>query len=376
MTLTLIALLPASAGLAACGGVPGNAVAEVDGESIEKSQFDAWMSVAAKAGGQSSGVVPKPPEYTECIADKRKAQPQPAKGEQPVDDKQLKDQCRQEYEAIRDRVMQLLVNAEWIEGEAKEQNVTVSDAEVRKAFETQKKQNFPKEADYENFLKQSGQTEEQLLSQVRTGELARKISEKVVEGKDKVTDAEISAYYAKNKARFAQPETRDAHVVLARTEARARQAKEALEGGGSWKSVAKRYSVDEASKAQGGALRGVARGTQDKGLDTALFSARKGEIVGPVKTSFGYYVLEVDAIKEGSQQTLDQSKETIRQALIEEKRQKALTAFVADYEKQWRGETECREGFKVPQLCDNAPEPTATPTPGAAGATATPAPEE
>ncbi len=224
MTLTLIALLPASAGLAACGGVPGNAVAEVDGESIEKSQFDAWMSVAAKAGGQSSGVVPKPPEYTECIADKRKAQPQPAKGEQPVDDKQLKDQCRQEYEAIRDRVMQLLVNAEWIEGEAKEQNVTVSDAEVRKAFETQKKQNFPKEADYENFLKQSGQTEEQLLSQVRTGELARKISEKVVEGKDKVTDAEISAYYAKNKARFAQPETRDAHVVLARTEARARQA--------------------------------------------------------------------------------------------------------------------------------------------------------
>ena len=376
LTLTLMALLPASAGVAACGGVPGNAVAEVDGESVQKSQFDSWMSVAAKAGGQSSGSVPEPPEFTECIAEKRKAQPEPAKGEQPLDDSELKDQCKQEYEAIRDRVMQLLVNAEWIEGEAEEQNVSVSDEEVRKAFETQKKQNFPKEADYKNFLKQSGQTEEQLLAQVRTGELARKISEKVVEGKDKVTDAEIAAYYEKNKARFAQPETRDAHVVLARTKKRAEQAKDAIEDGDSWKSVAKRYSVDDASKQQGGALTGVAQGTQDKGLDAALFSARKGDVVGPVKTSFGYYVLEVDKINKGSQQTLDQSKETIRQALIEEKRQKALTDFVADYEKRWRSKTECRDGFKVPALCDNAPEPKATPTPGAGGGAATPAPED
>jgi foldase protein PrsA len=374
LTLTLIALLPASAGLAACGGVPGNAVAEVDGESVEKSQFDSWMTVAAKAGGQGSGTVPEPPEYTACVADKRKAQPKPANGQKPVGDSELKDQCKQEYDAIRDRVMQLLVNAEWIEGEAAEQGVTVSDAEVRKAFETQKAQNFPKEADYKNFLKQSGQTEEQLLAQVRTGELARKISEKVVEGKDKVTDAEIAAYYEKNKARYSQPETRDAHVVLARTEKRAEQAKRALEDGDSWKSVANRYSVDEASKQQGGALTGVAEGTQDKGLDSALFGARKGQIVGPVKTSFGYYVLEVDAINKASQQSLEDSKETIRQALIEEKRQKALTSFVADYEKRWRSKTECRDGFKVPELCDNAPEPKATPTPGAAGAT--PAPED
>ena len=376
LTLTLMALLPASAGLAACGGVPGNAVAEVEGESIEKSQFDSWMAVAAKAGGQTSGSVPEPPEYTKCIAEKRKAQPALAKGEKPVADSELKDQCKQEYEAIRDRVMQLLVNAEWIEGEAKEQNVTVSDAEVRKAFEEQKKQSFPKEADYQNFLKQSGQTEEQLLAQVRTGELARKISEKVVAGKDKVTDAEIAAYYEKNKARFSQPETRDARVVLARTKARAQQAKDALEDGQSWKSVARRYSIDEASKRQGGALTGVAKGTQDKGLDAALFSARKGEVVGPVSTAFGFYVLEVGKINKGSQQTLEESKATIRQALIEEKRQKALTDFVTEYEKQWRSKTECRDGFKVPKLCDNAPEPTATPTPGAAGGAVTPAPQD
>ena len=374
LTLTLLALLPASAGLAACGGVPGNAVAVVDGESVEKSEFDAWMAVAAKSGGQTSGSVPKPPDYAACVAEKRKTQPKPAEGQKPVSADELKDQCKQEYEAIRDRVMQLLVNAEWIEGEAAEQNIEVSDAEVRKAFETQKNQQFPREADYKAFLKQSGQTEEQLLAQVRTGELARKISEKVVRGKDKVTDAEIAAYYQKNKQRFAQPETRDAHVVLARTRDRAQQAKDALEDGDSWSSVARRYSVDEASKQQGGALRGVTEGSQDKGLDRALFGAERGEIVGPVKTSFGYYVLEVDKVNKASQQTLEQSKASIRQALVEEKRQKALSDFVKEYEKKWRSRTECRDGFKVPELCDNAEEPKATPTSGAPGAT--PAPED
>ena len=372
LTLTLIALLPA--GFAGCGGIPGNAVAEVDGESIEKNDFDAWMRVAARAGGQSAAAVPEPPEFTQCVAEKRKAQPEPAKGQTALGDTELKDQCKAEYDAIRDRVMGLLINAEWIEREAEQQDVSVTDAEVRKAFETQKQQQFPKEADYKAFLEQSGQTEEQLLAQVRTGELARLITEKITKGKDTATDAEVAAYYEKNKANFAQPETRDAHVVLTKTRARAEQAKEALEDGDSWASVARRFSIDPTSKREGGALTGVAKGTQDQGLDEALFGADRGEIVGPVKTSFGYYVIEVDKINKGSQQSLEEATATIRPALIEEKKQKAITAFVEEYEEEWRGKTECRDGFKVPELCDNAPEPEATPTPPAgAGTTAPPA---
>ncbi len=376
LILALLVLLPASILISACGGVPGNAVAEVDGDAIEKADFDAWMNVAAKAGGQSAVAVPKPPAYEECVAEKRKNAPKPAKGEQAPSADALKDQCKQEYEAIRDRVMQLLVNAEWIEGEAEEQGVKVTDAEVEKSFATQKKQQFPKDADYKAFLKQSGQTEEQLLMQVRTGELARKITEKITKGKDKVTDAEVKAYYDKNKARFARPETRDARVVLTKTKARAEQARRDIEGGDSWSSVAKRYSIDQGSKAQGGALKDVAKGTQDQGLDKALFGAEKGELVGPVKTGFGYYLLQVGAINEASQQTLDQAQGTIRQALIDEKKQKAIDAFVKEYEAQWRGKTQCRDGYKVPALCDNAPEPKATPTPAVTPGAAAPVPDQ
>ena len=67
-----------------------------------------------------------------------------------------------------------------------------------------------------------------------------------------------------------------------------------LEDGKSFKEVAKKYSIDEASKSQGGKLPAVAKGQQEKALDEAVFKAKKGELTGPVKTQFGYYVFEVD----------------------------------------------------------------------------------
>jgi len=379
LILTLLAITCLPLVLAACGGgVPGNAVAVVDGESIEKSSFDSWMEVAARGGGQSDTSVPQPPDYEECIAAKRKAQPEPEEGQQPPDDEQLKDQCAQEYGAIRDSVMQLLINAEWIEREAEQQNVEVTEEEVRKSFQTQKDQQFEREAQYKEFLEESGQTEEQLLAQVRTAELARKITEKVTKGEGEVTDAEVDTFYKENKERFAQPETRDAHVVLAQTRARAEDAKQALEDGDSWRSVARRYSTDEASKQTGGALEGVTRGSQDAGLERALFRAEQGEIVGPVKTSLGWYVFEVDDVTKAEQRTLEESREQIRQSLIQQQEQEALQTFEKEYVEEWREETECREGYEVPQLCGNVELPEETPTPAAPGSppagSATPAP--
>ena len=40
--------------------------------------------------------------------------------------------------------------------------------------------------------------------------------------------------------------------------------------------MAKTYSIDEASKAQGGKLPAVAKGQQEKALDNAIFTAKKG----------------------------------------------------------------------------------------------------
>ena len=362
--LAMAALMAPAALVAGCGGVPGNAVAEVDGEAIEKSSYDHWLQVAARSSGQGANAkAPVPPDFTACVAQKRKTTPKPAKGQPKVTDEQLKTQCKQEYEQLRDQVLQLLISFQWLEGEAAEQDIKVTDAEVKKAFEDQKKQSFPKDADYQKFLKDSGQTEADLLLQVKADLLASKIRDKVVKGKDKVSDAQIEDFYNKNKARFAQPERRDLLVVLTKGEAKAKAAEKALKGGQSWKAVAKKYSIDEASKAQGGKLPAQAKGTLEKQLDEAVFKAEKGQLSGPVKTQFGFYLFEVTKIQKASQQTLAQAKETIRQTLQSQNQQKALESFSKEYSERWKEKTDCREGYVI-QQCKQGPK--ATPTPSAA----------
>src|SRR4051812_14885048 len=92
---TVLCVLALPVIVAACGGVPGNAVATVDGESIEKKTFDHWMTIASKSGGQQATQIPQPPAFTACIANKRKTLPKQAKGQPKVTDTQLKTQCKQ-----------------------------------------------------------------------------------------------------------------------------------------------------------------------------------------------------------------------------------------------------------------------------------------
>jgi foldase protein PrsA len=365
--------VPAAALIAGCGGVPGNAVAEVDGDSIDKTDFEHWMTVAAKSSGQKNATVPQPPDFKECVANARKNLPKPAKGQPKTTDAQLKAQCKQQYNQMRDQVVNLLTLSQWLEREAEERGIKLSDAEVKKSFAQEKKQSFPKEADFKKYLKQSGQTEADFLQLIRVRLLSTKIREDVIKGKDKVTDAQVKAYYDKNKARFAQPERRDVSMVRTKKEAQAAQAKKALQSGESFKTVAKQYSNDQQSKAQGGKLLAVAKGQQEKAFDDAVFSAPKGKLVGPVKTPFGYYVFKVDKVTKASQQTLEQATPTIKQLLAAQNQDKAFSSFVKNFQKKWKGKTECREGFATPQ-CKNGPKATPTPTPAVATpqATATP----
>jgi foldase protein PrsA len=366
-TLALCAFFVPAAIAAGCGdeGIPGNAVAEVDGTPIERAEYDHWLTVAAKSSGAPNAVVPKPPDFTECVAEAKKTQAKPAEGQPKLTDQQLKDQCKQQYEQLRDQVLGLLISFEWIEREAADKNVKVTDDEVNKSFEEQKKQTFPKAADYEKFLKDSGQTEEDVRMRVRLDLLSNKIRDQVIKGKDQVSDQQITDYYDKNKERFAQPERRDLSIVLTKKEAQAKAAKQALQDGESFKSVAKEYSIDDASKAQGGKLPAVAKGQQEKAFDDAIFKAKKGKIEGPVKTQFGWYVFKVDKVTKASQQTLEQAKATIKQVLASQNQQKALDVFVKDFRKRWKEKTDCRAGY-VTQDCKNAPKPTPTPTQGPA----------
>jgi foldase protein PrsA len=341
--------------ITACGNdVPSGAVAKVGDDTITQQEFDKWLETAAKGQAQGgAAAVPDPPDFQKCVAAKKK-QPLP-KGQKRPGDSELKKQCKTEYETLRSEVMQFLIQAAWVKQEAEKQDIKVSDKQVEKSLEDQKKQAFPNEKAYKQFLASSGMTEEDVLFRVKLDQLQQKLTQKITKDAKKVTDADIQEYYDKNKKRFAQPERRDLRVVLTKNEAKADEAKKALQDGDSFKEVAKKYSIDEASKAQGGKLPAITQGQQEKAFDEAIFSADKGKLVGPVKTQFGWYVFQVDKITPASQQTFEESKETIRNLLRSQGQQKALDEWIKNFREEYKDKTNCADDFRIAE-CDNAPK--------------------
>jgi foldase protein PrsA len=337
-------------GLSACGGIPGDAVVQVGGKPITKSTFEHWMGVAAASSATtataSKPVLPVPPDYTACIAHLQATTPKPAKGQPPVTTAALKSQCEQQYKSLQQEVLGFLISADWVVGEAEHLGVKVTDKEVQKEFEKIKTQQFPKPAEFEKFLKSSGQSVSDLLLRVKLNLLSAKIQSKISKG-GTVTKAQIEKYYNEHKSTYGTPEKRTIAIILTKTEATAANAKKEIESGKSFASVAKAVSIDPTTKAKGGVIVGVTKGEEEQALNSAIFSAKVNTLGGPVKTPFGYYIYEVKSITPGSQQTLAQSEAAIKQQLSTTGQQTALTKFVKDFKTKWTAKTECRSGYAV-----------------------------
>jgi parvulin-like peptidyl-prolyl isomerase len=358
-------------GVSACGGgMPGNSVATVGDQTIKRDTFDHWMRIITisqasqtNPNAAKTAAVPDAPDFEKCVAQKKKTAAKPAKGQPEPTDAQFKTQCKQQYDQFKSEVLGFLIRSTWLDQEAQKQKVNVTDKEVQKQIDDIKKQQFTQKGSYEKFLQTAGLTNEDVLFQQRVRELQNKITQKVTKGKDEVTDAQIADYYEKHKSQFATQERRNVRIVLTKTKDKAAQAKSALDSGQSWKSVAKKYSIDQASKNKGGELQGgVAKGQQEKALDTAIFGADKGKITGPVKTQFGWYVFEVEKITKGKQQSLEESKANIKQQLASQQQNSALKRFGDDYRKRYKATTDCRKGYEVDD-CKNAPKKKASTTP-------------
>jgi foldase protein PrsA len=364
----LCAVLFALVGLAACGGIPGDAVVQVGSSPISKNAFNHWMGVAATANSPSAGaaatkpVVPEPPDYKACIAHLQATTPAPAKGQAAPTPAQLKSQCEQQYKQLQQQVLGFLISSDWVVGEAGSLGVKVSDAEVHKQFEKIKNQQFPRAAEYQKFLVTTGQTTSDLLLRVKLNLLSSKIQEKIAKQKHAVTKSEIEKYYNENKQRFGQPEKRSVEIILTKDEASAKKAKQEVESGKSFASVAKRVSIDPTSKANGGLLGEVIKGQQEKALDEALFSASPNVLSGPLKTTFGYYVYRVKSITPGAQRSLAQSEAAIKAQLTATQSQTSLSTFVKAFRKKWTAKTDCRSGFVV-RDCKQYKEPKTKTTP-------------
>jgi foldase protein PrsA len=302
--------------------------------------YVAAKSQAAQSPGQPVIVPNDPPNFSACVAQVRKDIPSLAKTKTAT----LKADCKQLFTSLSSQVMDFLIKAYWYQAQAAKLGIKVSDAQVQKAFSVAKGQQFQTAAQYQAFLTSTGQTQQDILYRFRINQIYTKL---LAKQNTTVTQAQIQAYYNSHKSQFGTPQTRDIRIVLTKTSAAADAAKAALQHGQSWATVAKKYSTDSATKNSGGLLLGVIKGQQDAALDKLAFSASQGQLLGPVKGQFGYYLAEVVKIHPASQQSLAKATPLIKQTLTGQRQNTAQTRVDSAAKKAWLSKTTCRSQYSM-----------------------------
>jgi foldase protein PrsA len=349
--------------LGACGsGLPGDAVVQVGNATITRAALIHWLGVANDASQVQSNtaapVLPVPPDFTACIDAQQAATTTKSAGQTAT----FKASCESSYKTLLGEVLPYLITTYWLQAEAYDRGVHVTPAEISKAFATERKGATPPlatAAQLRSFLAASGQTANDLRWRTMVQLETNKIQLKVQKAHEKVTDAAIAAYYAKNKAQYSTPQTRDLHLVLASNAASAQKAHSLLAGGSNYSTVVATYSHDATSKAKGGQMLGVYSGELTPELNTAVFAAKTGELSAPIKTAFGYYIFTVDKITPGSVESLAKARAAIRTSLSSQQVTAAENALQAQVTKTWQSRTICRSGYVVTD-CSNAPKTGAT----------------
>ena len=325
-SLILVAL--AGAMLAAgCGSgkknVGANEVAVVGDRSITKEQFDKVVTQA-------------------CASYKQQGQKCPEPG-------------TEQYAALRKQAMQFLVQRVEFDQKADELGLKVSDAEVDKQLQKIKAQFFGKngqcdakcEAKYRAEIKKQNLTDEQVHQDVRANVVQNKIYEKVTSDVE-VSEKEIDDYYKKNKQQYVQPASRDVRHILVKKKSLADELYQKLQNGANFAQLAKKYSEDPSSKAQGGKLT-VSKGRQVPEFDKAAFSMKIHEISKPVKTQYGWHIIQtLTAIKKERTTPLKEVRPAIRQQLIQQKKQEEMRKWVDETSKDFESKTNYQVGYAPP----------------------------
>ena len=316
LAMLVLAALLAAAG---CGGnddVPANAAATVDGVAITKTDVDQLMARARKSYEAQKRTFPKAGTA--------------------------------EYQGLQSQAVAYLVQRLEFENEAKTRDIAVSEAEIDKGIETLTKESFAgDEKALQKALKEQGVTDAQLRSDVRADVLAKELSASVSKNAA-VSEADVAAYYTQNKSQYTVPETREVRHILVKKKSEADTIYADLQGGGDFAALAKQHSQDPGSKDNGGKLT-IARGQTVAPFDKAAFSLAVGTVSKPVKTEFGFHIIEpLGAVKPGKVTPLSEVQAQIKSQLQQTKQNEAISAWLSQLEKKYKEKISYTTGYEPP----------------------------
>lgn len=362
---SLLLVLPVFAfALSACGGPPAGDVAVIQTDHgdipITKAQFQRFFNASLSQAQQKPVAQTTPlvaPDFKACIAAKRKDIPAESQRKK-TSDATLKKQCKQQYDQLQNQALQQIINLDWVKAEAARRGINFRKAEIQRELQSVIKQSFGSQKGYTDFLKQSGLTEEDVELNL-VGQLGQQKIIAQLQKQDKPpTTAEVKRYFEQKKAQYVQPETRDLRLIKVADEKTATDVYNQLQAGGSWKTLAQKYSTDDATKANGGVVLGATADTQPPEFGGSVFKAKSGTLLKPIKTSLGWYVVRVQKVTPEKQPNFKELEPQLQQALAQENQQKTVDQFKNLFFARWGARTKCGGDYNDLIACGGAPKST------------------
>lgn len=243
---------------------------------------------------------------------------------------------------LKGNVVDGLVTMKLVEAAVEKSDVEIDSKDVDAEYD-QFRERMPSEEDYKKFMEKRGLTEEKLRENFVTDLKLRKLMDEKFG--TKVSDKDAKAFYKENESRFehkAQVHAR--HILLkldkdadeatvAKAKARAEElAKEAQKPDADFEALAKKNS-EGPTASRGGDLGFFEKGRMVPAFADAAFAMKAGEISDPVKSEFGYHVIQVVEKKDAGKTSFDEVKEKILSQLERQKFNEAMRTYMAELKK-------------------------------------------
>lgn len=156
------------------------------------------------------------------------------------------------------------------------------------------------------------------------------VMEHVIEAHDEVDQQELDAFYALHGAVLPAPDRIELAQIVSTNVYAAKDIKRMLEEGVRFESLARRYSADQYTKAQGGYVGVYRKGSAPPEVEDVIYKLRPGRISQPIKTGSGYYLVRVLSRRPGDIKEVLAARERLKQELKAEKGRKNAEAYLAD----------------------------------------------
>ncbi len=268
---------------------------------------------------------------------------------------------------FQQRILDRMVEDELIDQKLKAEKVTVDAAAIDAELTKYKERTPGGPEKFEEFLKKSGKTIDDLKKDVE-----KRLALRTFLNKDKaleVTEEEAKTYYEENKKRFTtQERVKAAHILIkiGKDDDDAKKAeakkqidaifKEASKKGTDFAALAKAKSQGP-SAPRGGDLGWFTRGRMVKEFEETAFKMKAGDVSKPVQTKFGWHVLKVYEREEAGEKKFEDVKEDIQKRMEARKFREAREKFIKSLKDG--GKVEVLEKIVIP-----ASAPASRPGPG------------